>query len=471
MKFSSEGFFNIILPPMIFQAGYNIRGHRILQNFLFILLYGVLGTLVSTLLFVFGIYYLNRAVIHDIIGGKGLTVCEIFYLATLLSNWETHTCILILDEKKHPTLTSHMFGETMVNDAVIIALFNSVHNMETSLKTQTELGIDYVTVIQELLLVGSASVGVGIAFGLAISAVLRLVRGLIADNPYLQMSFILVAGYMSFMVSEKLHLAGALSIFCAGFTMAHYGAYSLTERGRTLTKVTVHFLGFLPESFVYAYLGIFVPVCIPNTTAKLLCLSAVILGSLLVRAGSVLSVFAIGSALTRRISLERFKTALVMTAAGLIRGSIPFALSMTLSHDEEDKERVRFIQQLLLVTIFVTTPTLGSMVRLWMVCLGVRSERGYEVSVVKKGEEYGSFIHGDTIANEVRIKGESGGCQRCWKKLDERLFRPIFGEKVAPQAEVKNETVCITLLRSSAGRSLLEQKKQPEEAKMEPRAV
>ena len=377
IRFSSEGFFNIILPPMVFQAGYNIRGHRILQNILFIFLYGIVGTLLSMLVFVFGLSYLNQVLIPDIIDVE-LSNHHILYLATLLSNWETHTCILILEEHKFPTLTSLMFGETMINDAVIIALFNSIHRMESTFNEQGGLAMDYISAIQELLIVGSASVAVGILFGLIISLILRLVKQLIADNPYLQMSFILVGGYLAFMVSEKLKWAGVLSIFCAGFTMAHYGSYSLSERGQVLTKVTLHFLGFVPESFVYAYLGLVAPSSLTGDSSMLLCVLCVIVGSLCIRAATVLLLFFIGSGLRCHIGLNEVKSTCILILAGIIKGSIPFALSLTIKPGEDGEKQVKFMQQLLLIFIFLTTPTLGSMVSFWISCIGVKTETGFE---------------------------------------------------------------------------------------------
>jgi sodium/hydrogen exchanger-like protein 6/7/sodium/hydrogen exchanger 8 len=40
-------FFLIILPPIIFSGGYNLLKRRFFQNFFYICLYGVFGTIIS----------------------------------------------------------------------------------------------------------------------------------------------------------------------------------------------------------------------------------------------------------------------------------------------------------------------------------------------------------------------------------------------------------------------------------------
>ena len=50
LKFDSEVFFNLILPPIIFAAGYNLRKKFFFKYLLYILLFGVIGTVINFLL-------------------------------------------------------------------------------------------------------------------------------------------------------------------------------------------------------------------------------------------------------------------------------------------------------------------------------------------------------------------------------------------------------------------------------------
>jgi hypothetical protein len=61
-QFDAETFFLLLLPPIIFDAGYNMKKARFIRNFESVLTFAFLGTLISTFIIGAIIYY----------GGKGL---------------------------------------------------------------------------------------------------------------------------------------------------------------------------------------------------------------------------------------------------------------------------------------------------------------------------------------------------------------------------------------------------------------
>lgn len=290
-----------------------------MSNLTYILLYGIIGTLISMALFTIGLRLLDSVFRFEVV--LNLDQYHMLMLASLLSNWETHSCALILEEKEYPTLTSLMFGETMINDGVVIALFNTIHRLKDRLKGDTLTSKMYGQMFGQLALVSFGSIGIGIGIALLMCFIMRQMRNILKDNAYVQMLFVLVAGYLSFMISEKAHCAGALTIFCAGFVLSYYAFNSMTEKGRTLTKVTVHFLSFVPESFVFAYIGLTVPSAFITNFKEFLWISAIIVGSFYIRAIMIYFLFLIGAAIQRKISSYSFKSTTMLMLGGMIRGS------------------------------------------------------------------------------------------------------------------------------------------------------
>ena len=47
ITFNDEFFFNIVLPPIIFSAGYNLKKRSFFKYFCFIITFGIFGTLIS----------------------------------------------------------------------------------------------------------------------------------------------------------------------------------------------------------------------------------------------------------------------------------------------------------------------------------------------------------------------------------------------------------------------------------------
>lgn len=56
-EFNEEIFFYALLPPMIFSGGYNLKKRKFFQNFFYISLYGVFGT-VMTFAIILGLTFL-----------------------------------------------------------------------------------------------------------------------------------------------------------------------------------------------------------------------------------------------------------------------------------------------------------------------------------------------------------------------------------------------------------------------------
>eukprot|EP00831_Metopus_contortus_P017120 TRINITY_DN17210_c0_g1_i2.p1 TRINITY_DN17210_c0_g1~~TRINITY_DN17210_c0_g1_i2.p1 ORF type:complete len:176 (-),score=25.66 TRINITY_DN17210_c0_g1_i2:114-641(-) len=149
----------------------------------------------------------------------------------------------------------------------------------------------------------------------------------------------------------------------------------------------------------------------------------------------------------------------MLIMGGLIRGSIPFALSMTLIDSKQTPDNIRqaeFVSRLLLLTIFLTTPTLGGGVKLWTKCLGLTREP-YDMAILKEGDVYATFLHGTVLKGEVVIskKYRKVSCfERFWTCLNQRVLKPLFGQKEKnedPETKEAYESVKLTILNSIIG--------------------
>ena len=55
-----------LLPPMLFEDGYNIKKRKFFQNISYINLYGVFGTIVTAIVFFWIFYAFNHYSTHEI---------------------------------------------------------------------------------------------------------------------------------------------------------------------------------------------------------------------------------------------------------------------------------------------------------------------------------------------------------------------------------------------------------------------
>ena len=99
----------------------------------YILLYGILGTLIT--FFVIGLFtsifnYLGVFIANGRI--LELTIKEILLFSCVISATDTLAAFTFIKEEEEPKLFSLLFGEGIINDAVSIVLFKIITNFNSS---------------------------------------------------------------------------------------------------------------------------------------------------------------------------------------------------------------------------------------------------------------------------------------------------------------------------------------------------
>lgn len=128
ISFSGEEFFSIILPPIIFAAGYNMKKKKFFSNFFYIALYAVAGTLINffiTLFITEG--FENGGLIVDVAGNNvDLSTQDILYFSATMCASDAIAALTLINSTTYPKLFSIVFGEGLLNDAVAIILFDVI---------------------------------------------------------------------------------------------------------------------------------------------------------------------------------------------------------------------------------------------------------------------------------------------------------------------------------------------------------
>ncbi|KRZ27929.1 Major facilitator superfamily domain-containing protein 5 [Trichinella pseudospiralis] len=113
--FDSEIFFNILLPPIIFNAGYSLKKGHFFRNIGSILMYAVCGTSLSVVvvgLVMYGFTSLVRL---------PFSLSETFLFGAVISATDPITVLAIFNDLKVDSdLFALVFGESALNDAVAI---------------------------------------------------------------------------------------------------------------------------------------------------------------------------------------------------------------------------------------------------------------------------------------------------------------------------------------------------------------
>jgi len=120
--FSPTAFFLVLLPPIIFESGYNLHKGNFFQNIGSILVFAIFGTLISALVIGGGVYMLGIAKV-----AYQLSFVESLAFGSLISAVDPVATVAIFHALDiDPVLNMLVFGESILNDAVAIVLTNTV---------------------------------------------------------------------------------------------------------------------------------------------------------------------------------------------------------------------------------------------------------------------------------------------------------------------------------------------------------
>ncbi|KAL4580029.1 hypothetical protein LXL04_016203 [Taraxacum kok-saghyz] len=248
LTFSEELFFIYLLPPIIFNAGFQVKKKQFFHNFFPIMLFGITGVLISTSIVAAGCWWLFPK-----LGFEGLSISEYLSIGTIFSSTDTVCTLQVLSQDETPLLYSLVFGEGVVNDATSVVLFNAVQKINAdTLNAQTALRI-----FLDFLYLFTTSTLLGVAAGLVTAYILR---GLYVGrhSSVREIALMVLVAYLSYMLAELFELSGILTVFFTGVLMSHYSWHNVTESSRTTTRhVWYAFatLSFIAETFIFLYVG------------------------------------------------------------------------------------------------------------------------------------------------------------------------------------------------------------------------
>lgn len=196
--FSPTAFFLVLLPPIIFESGYNLHKGNFFQNIGSILVFAIVGTAISAFVIGAGIYLLGLAQV-----AYRLSFVESFAFGSLISAVDPVATVAIFHALEvDPILNMLVFGESILNDAISIVLTTSV--LESNNATTTSEAI--ILGINRFCLMFFASAGIGVVFALISALLLKHVD--LRKNPSLEFGMMLVFTYAPYVLAEGIQLSG-----------------------------------------------------------------------------------------------------------------------------------------------------------------------------------------------------------------------------------------------------------------------
>ncbi|OQR82784.1 Monovalent Cation:Proton Antiporter-1 (CPA1) Family [Achlya hypogyna] len=253
LDFRYSVFFDILLPPIIYEAGFSVQRLAFFHNVGAILSTAILGTLISAtvtglLLFAAG----QAACIPEI------EWIEAFLFGALVSAVDP-VATLACFNKLHvpPLLFNIVFGESVLNDAVAIALYQSL------LRYHSAGDVSALVLLQVLVQTFSILLGsIAISLVLTLFAAFCFVRTTsLRAFPVYEVLVCFIVALATYFAADTCAMSGIVSLFFAGMLTAHYMCPAMSVPGQTFFHHALEAAAFVCESLVYVFMGVSASLC------------------------------------------------------------------------------------------------------------------------------------------------------------------------------------------------------------------
>jgi CPA1 family monovalent cation:H+ antiporter len=302
LPLSRELIFNILLPPLVFEAALQLDWRRFRDELPLTLTLAFIGVAIAAAVVAAGMHYMV---------GWSWIGAELFGM--LIAATDPVSVIASFREMRcQPRVSLVGESESLLNDGV------------------AAVGFAVLSAIAVGASPGAASVvptflwtlGGGVLIGLAVSSAVLVIVGR-TNDPLVEITLTTLAAYGSFLLAEQFHASGIISAMTAGLLIGSGGTRFLSGPGRERVHGAWEYFAFLANSFVFILIGMNV------ANQPLVQLGSVAAGIaiLLVLAGRGLSVYPLAAA----FSASRWRLPASYQHAlfwGGLRGALALALAL-----------------------------------------------------------------------------------------------------------------------------------------------
>ena len=228
--------FTTLLPPLVFEAAFQLPWKPLRRDLPVILLLATLGVLLAAALTAAGMHYI-----------AGWTWMAALVFGVLIAATDPVSVIATFKESGvRGRLRLLVEAESLFNDGTAAVAFGIV--------VAIALGQRFSAFELTSTLVTTA--GGGILCGAAIAGAVLLLAGPATDH-LVELAFTTVAAYGSFLLADHFRLSGILATVTAGIMLGNLGPLgAITDKGREAVEAFWEFAAFVANSLVFLLLGL-----------------------------------------------------------------------------------------------------------------------------------------------------------------------------------------------------------------------
>jgi len=432
---SPEVFFVYILPPIIFEAGFDMPRAQFKTNIIEILIYAIVGTLCNAFSIGLSLWGIQQTTgFPNFPDVEKFNLVQFLLFGSIISAVDPVAVLAVFDDiHVNVNLYILVFGESLLNDGIAVVLYQ-VFEEFMALGSDNMNGKNILLAFCSFFVVSGGGILIGITVGFLTAFLTKHSHHI----GILEVPAIYLLPYFGYLIAELFQFSALLSIMASGFILRTYAERNLHHDVIVSIETIAKSVAYIAEMIIFLMLGI-VTVLINwerNFNAKFVLSSLAF--CLIFR--SVFTVMLTSIMNTWRNQKISWKDQFIMSVSGL-RGGIAFslmALSSIGQFTSEDSKEALMIAVLIVVffTSFVQGTLAGPLVNFFHIEKEEKSEDDHKVRTTLHHMMLKHLNDGiDAIAGSAKVD-VVGKVRRINHKISHHID-PIFVKNYDQNTEIQ----------------------------------
>jgi monovalent cation:H+ antiporter, CPA1 family len=313
---SPELILSIFLPPLLFEAAWNLKWSNLKKDLVPICLYAIAGVIISIVGIALGLErFTELKLTTALLVGASLSATDPVSVTALFRELGVGS-----------RLTTLMEGESLFNDGIAVVAFSFLVGLPLGTTTLE---------IQSIVLQFFSVVGIGLAFGALIGFGISYLTQRF-DLPLVEQSLTLVSAYGTYLITEDLGGSGVIGVVTMGLILGNFGSrIGMNPRTRIIVTEFWDFLAFFVNSIVFLLIGDQIHFAILGENLRIIAVTTIAM--IVMRA---LSVYGLSSLSNRLVKSEIPPQEQTILWWGGLRGSVAIALALSLPISLPERESI-----------------------------------------------------------------------------------------------------------------------------------
>jgi len=398
LELTPELIMALFVPPLVFEAAFQLRWQDLSANFRPIILLAVPGVLVTTLL------------VGTVVAlGAGLPWGTSLVFGALISATDPIAVTALFRTLGSPRrLAVIVEGESLFNDGTAIVVFglavSAAMAIQEGLSSQP-VASQVVAAAITFLRVSFVGLLVGSSLGWLVSLVIARL-----DDYLIETTLTMVLAFGAYLLAEQLHASGVLAVVAAGIITGSLGVRGMSPTTRIVLTNFWEYLAFIVNSFVFLLIGL--AINLSDIAANWLPVAIAVIAVLASRALVIYGLA--GAAGSKGDRLPRSYRHVLFW--GGMRGAISLALALSLPAALAGRDLVRAMAfAVVLFTLTAQGTTIGSLLKRLKLVRADPMQLEYE-------RRHARLAGAQSARAHLRQLYESGALPRAsWESLDAAL--------------------------------------------------